>query len=173
VRLNDGRNELLRSRKQFDAIVVDVTPPIYSSGAVNLYSRDFFRLARKKLTKTGVFSIWIPKPCFESDYFMMLRSLKEVFPYVNVWNFPGMPGFLALASNEELDFNPRTLEERIKRGNVRQELPAVSPDFVMRTLFMNTAEVEGSSYVYPAITDDKPYTEFPLARFLAYSPVWY
>lgn len=173
VRLNDGRNELLRSRKQYDAIVVDVTPPIYSSGAVNLYSRDFFRIARGKLAKTGVFSLWIPKPCFESDYFMMLRSLKEVFPYVNVWNFPNMPGFLALASNEELDFSPKLLEERIKKGNVRQELPMVSAAFVNGTRFMNTAQVEGSSDAYPPITDDKPYTEFPLARFMAYSPVWY
>lgn len=173
VRLNDGRNELLRSRKQYDAIVVDVTPPIYSSGAVNLYSRDFFSMARTKLTKTGVFSIWIPKPCFESDYFMMLKSLKEVFPYVNVWNFPNMPGFLALASNEELDFSPKLLEERIKRGNVRQELPMMSAAFINGTRFMNTAQVEGSSDAYPAVTDDKPYTEFPLARFLAFSPMWY
>lgn len=173
VRLNDGRNELLRSRRQYDAIVVDVTPPIYSSGAVNLYSRDFFIMARAKLTKTGVFSIWIPKPCFESDYFMMLKSLKEVFPYVNVWNFPNMPGFLALASNEELDLNPKLLEERIKRGNVRQELPVMSAEFINRTRFMTTAQVEGSSEAYPAVTDDKPYTEFPLARFMAYSPVWY
>ncbi len=173
VRLNDGRNELLRSRKQYDAIVVDVTPPIYSSGAVNLYSRDFFRMARGKLTKTGVFSIWIPKPCFESDYFMMLRSLKEVFPYVNVWDFPNMPGFLALASEQELDFNPKLLEERIKRGNVRLELPSMSAAFINGTRFMNTEQVKGTSDAYPAITDDKPYTEFPLARFLAYSPVWY
>jgi spermidine synthase len=173
VRLNDGRNELLRSRKQYDAIVVDVTPPIYSSGAVNLYSRDFFKMARGKLSKTGVFSIWIPKPCFESDYFMMLKSLKEVFPFVNVWNFPNMPGFLALASNQELDFSPKLLEERIKRGNVRQELPIMSADFINKTRFMDTAQVEGSSAAYPAVTDDKPYTEFPLARFLAYSPVWY
>jgi hypothetical protein len=153
--------------------VVDVTPPIYSSGAVNLYSRDFFRMARTKLTKTGVFSIWIPKPCFESDYFMMLKSLKEVFPYVNVWNFPNMPGFLALASNEELDFSTKLLEERIKRGNVRLELPGMSAGFINGTRFMNTAQVEGLSEPYPAITDDKPYTEFPLARFMAFSPMWY
>jgi len=173
VRLNDGRNELLRSRERYDAIVVDVTPPIYSSGAVNLYSRDFFKLARAKLTKTGVFSIWIPKPCFESDYFMMLKSLKEVFPYVNVWNFPNMPGFLALASNEELDFSPKLLDERIKRGKVRLELPGMSAGFINGTRFMNTAQVEGLSEPYPAVTDDKPYTEFPLARFMAFSPMWY
>jgi spermidine synthase len=172
VRLNDGRNELLRSRKQYDAIVVDVTPPIYSSGAVNLYSRDFFRLARAKLTRTGVFSIWIPKPCFESDYFMILRSLKEVFPNVNVWNFPDMPGFLALASNEKLNFDPKLLQERINRGKVRQELPGVSPDFVIKTRFMDTAMAEGLSAQYPPVTDDRPYTEFPLVRLLAYSPVW-
>ncbi|OGR67640.1 MAG: hypothetical protein A2081_00835 [Elusimicrobia bacterium GWC2_61_19] len=172
VRLNDGRNELLRSRKLYDAIIVDVTPPIYSSGAVNVYSRDFFALARKKLSKTGVFSIWIPKPCFESDYYMMIKSLREVFPYVNVWSFPGLPGFLALASNNELDMNPATLEAHIKRGNVRKELPFMSARFIAGLRFMNNAQAEAAAAPYPAVTDDKPYTEFPLARFMAFSPVW-
>ena len=172
VRLNDGRNELLRSRKLYDAIIVDVTPPIYSSGSVNVYSRDFFRLARRKMTKTGVFSIWIPKPCFESDYFMMLRSLRETFPHVNVWNFPGLPGFLALASNEELTMDHKTLEARIKRGNLRREVPFVSPAFVTKLRFMDNRQVEEAAAAYPAVTDDRPYTEFPLARFMAFSPVW-
>lgn len=172
VRLNDGRNELLRSRKLYDAIVVDVTPPIYSSGAVNVYSRDFFTLARKKLSKTGVFSIWIPKPCFESDYYMMLKSLREVFPCVNVWSFPRLPGFLALASNNELDMDPAKLEARMKRGNVRKELPFVTARFITELRFMNNAQAEATAAPYPAVTDDKPYTEFPLARFMAFSPMW-
>lgn len=173
VRVNDGRNELLRSRRAFDAIIVDVTPPIYSSGAVNVYSRDFFKVARSKLTETGVLSLWIPLPCFESDYYMILRAMKDVFPQVNVWSFPGMPGYLALGSNAPLERRPQVLAERIKRGNVTYELPYVSPEFIIKTHVLNTAEVDKRSSPYPAVTDDKPYTEFPLARFMAYSPIWF
>jgi len=173
VRLNDGRNELLRSRKLYDAIAVDVTPPIYSSGAVNLYSRDFFRIARSKLTKNGVFSLWIPLPCFESDYYMILRALKDVFPEVNVWSFPRQPGFLALASDNKLEAAAKTLDERIKSGKVQSELPYVTARFMAETQIMNTAAVDAASAKYPAVTDDKPYTEFPLARFMAFSPMWY
>ncbi|MBU2574994.1 MAG: fused MFS/spermidine synthase [Elusimicrobia bacterium] len=173
VILNDGRNELLRTKKTYDAIVVDVTPPIYSSGAVNVYSRDFFKLARKKLSAGGVLSLWIPKPCFESDYFMILKSLKAVFSYVNVWSFPELPGFLALASNNELDMTPKTLEARIKRGRARLDLPPLSPEFISHYRIMTNDEVAAASAPYPAVTDDKPFTEFPLVRFLAFSPVWY
>jgi spermidine synthase len=173
VRLNDGRNELLRSRKLYDAIIVDVTPPIFSSGAVNLYSRDFFRITRSKLSKTGVLSLWIPLPCFESDYYMILRALKDVYPNVNVWRFPRQPGFLALASNSELEKDSRIMESRIKRGRVQQELPYVTARFMSDTHFMNTAAVDDRSALYPAVTDDRPYTEFPLARFMAFSPMWY
>jgi len=173
VRLNDGRNELLRSRKLYDAIVVDVTPPIYSSGAVNLYSRDFFRIARSKLSKDGVFSLWIPLPCFESDYYMILRSLKDVFPNVNVWSFPRQPGFLALASNKELEIDPKVMEGRIKTGRVQEELPYVTARFMADTQIMNTAAVDAKSAQYPPVTDDRPYTEFPLVRFLAFSPMWF
>lgn len=172
VRLNDGRNELLRHRGTFDAIIVDVTPPIYSSGAVNLYSRDFFKIARSKLSQDGMLSLWIPLPCFESDYHMILRALKDVFPHVNVWSFPRQPGFLALASNKELEKDPKILEKRLKRGKVQSELPYVTTRFMAETHLMDTAMAEAASLPYPAVTDDKPYTEFPLARFMAYSPMW-
>ena len=172
VRINDGRNELLRSRRLYDAIIVDVTPPIYSSGAVNVYSREFFKLSRSKLSNNGVLSLWIPLPCFESDFYMILRSLKDVFPNVNVWSFPRMPGFLALASNKKLETDPKVLENRIKRGNVRYGLPYVSARFIADTLIMDTVSVDAKSSLYPAVTDDRPYTEFPLARFMAFSPVW-
>ncbi|MBI4801701.1 MAG: fused MFS/spermidine synthase [Elusimicrobia bacterium] len=172
VILNDGRNELLMTKKIYDAIVIDVTPPIYSSGAVNVYSRDFFQLAGKKLSAGGVLSLWIPKPCFESDYFMILKSLKAVFPYVNVWAFPKNPGFLALASNNELDMTPKTLEARIKRGRARLDIPQLSAETISRFRIMKNDEVAADSAPYPEVTDDKPFTEFPLARFLAYSPVW-
>ncbi len=171
--LNDGRNELLRTKKIYDAIVVDVTPPIYSSGAVNVYSRDFFALARKRLSQTGILSLWIPKPCFESDYFMILKSIKAVFPYANVWNFPELPGFLVLASNNELDLDAKKLEARIKKGNVRLDIPPASADFINFYRSMKNDQVEANIAQYPPVTDDKPYTEFPLARFLAYSPMWY
>ncbi len=173
VRLNDGRNELLRSRALYDAIIVDVTPPIYSSGAVNLYSRDFFKIARSKLSERGVFSLWIPLPCFESDFYMILRAMKDVFPHVNVWRFPGQPGFLALASCAPFSADFKTLERRIKNGKVQSELPYVTAKFMAETRIMNTDSVDKESRQYPAVTDDRPYTEFPLARLMAYSPMWY
>ena len=173
VRINDGRNELLRSRRLYDSVVVDVTPPIYSSGAVNLYSRDFFKIVRSRLTKTGILSLWIPLPCFESDYYMILRSLKDVFPEVKVWSFPKQPGFLALASANKIEADAKTLEARIKRGRVQTELPYLTSRFMTETLIMDTLQVEASSARYPAVTDDRPYTEFPLARFMAFSPMWY
>lgn len=172
VLINDGRNQLLRSRRLYDAIIVDVTPPIYSSGAVNVYSRDFFRIARSKLSENGVLSLWIPLPCFKSDYYMILRALKDVFPQVNVWSFPNQPGFLALASNNVLETDLKVLESRILRGKVRLELPYVSASFMAGTQIMNTAAVEEATAPYPAVTDDRPYTEFPLARLMASSPMW-
>lgn len=173
VRVNDGRNELLRSRRAYDAIIVDVTPPIYSSGAVNVYSRDFFEVARSRLTETGVLSLWIPTPCFESDYYMILRALKDVFPQVNVWSFPDRPGFLALASNRPLVSDPKVLAQRIKRGRVNAELPFVTPEFIIKTHRLSSGEADRLSAPYPPVTDDRPYTEFPLARFMAYSPMWF
>ena len=41
-------------------------------------TREFFQLAHDRLTEDGIFTLWVPLPCFESDFGMILRSLGEV-----------------------------------------------------------------------------------------------
>ncbi|MEK7747150.1 MAG: hypothetical protein AAB576_10825, partial [Elusimicrobiota bacterium] len=63
--VEDGRNHLLRSRRRYDSIIVDASPPLYSAGTANLYSREFLALARGRLTEQGIFTLWLPLYSFE------------------------------------------------------------------------------------------------------------
>jgi spermidine synthase len=59
VKVSDGRHELLRTQKQFDLITLEPPPPS-ASGVVNLYSRDFYELAKSKLAPDGLLAQWWP-----------------------------------------------------------------------------------------------------------------
>jgi spermidine synthase len=58
VRLEDGRNLLVVEREPYDMITVELTS-IWFAGAANLYNREFYEVASRKLAHDGVLSQWI------------------------------------------------------------------------------------------------------------------
>ena len=61
IRLRDGRRELLRSLDSYDLITLEPPPPS-AAGVVNLYSRDFYKLAAARLRTNGLLAQWLPLP---------------------------------------------------------------------------------------------------------------
>jgi len=61
IRLADGRHELLRSVESWDLITLEPPPPS-AAGVVNLYSREFYELARRRLAPGGMVAQWWPLP---------------------------------------------------------------------------------------------------------------
>ena len=55
--VDDGRHFLLASRGGYDEIVVDGSPPVYAAQTVNLYTREFLALARKRLNPGGMMAL--------------------------------------------------------------------------------------------------------------------
>ena len=58
VRLEDGRNLLAIDTGRYDVITVELTS-IWFAGAANLYNREFYETAAKRLTPGGVLSQWV------------------------------------------------------------------------------------------------------------------
>jgi spermidine synthase len=181
--VDDGRNFLLLHPKQFDVITVDPAPPLYSAGAVNLYSREFFRLCRDRLRPGGVMCLWVPE-ANAPEVRAILRTFIEVFDEATIWNSPlreVLGGCYLIGARRPI----REIAERVRRG-FRD--PAVAADLAewdhscdqpekILDLFLG----EGRDLAplladAPVITDDRPYTEFPLWRALLgrgdyYSPL--
>jgi spermidine synthase len=84
----DGRNHLLRSRDQWDVIVSEPSNP-WISGVSNLFTREFYQTARKRLAGRGLFGQWFHYYNMEpADVKIELATFAEVFPYVSVWTVP-------------------------------------------------------------------------------------
>jgi len=164
VFVEDGRSYLLRARRRYDVIIADASPPLYSAGAVNLYSREFLELARAHLEKDGIFALWLPTGAFESDYGQILRGAADVFAHIAVWRAPGMPGFLVLGSERAFAWPAGELERRLKTR--LPSAPAnVSEASIRAGLSPDEEALRAYARRFAPVTDDQPSVEFPLPRF--------
>jgi spermidine synthase len=96
--LEDGRNVLLTSREPaYDLITIEVTN-VWFAGSTNLYSREFYELARKRLRPDGVLQQWVQLHHIGSyEVASTLSTLRAVFPYVGLW-FRGNQGMMVASA---------------------------------------------------------------------------
>jgi SAM-dependent methyltransferase len=80
----DGRNYLLCTRKSYDVISCDPTHPSLGSGA--LYTRDFYRLCRKRLRPGGILTLYLPfHQIRPADFRRLLNTFRQEFPQCGLW----------------------------------------------------------------------------------------
>jgi spermidine synthase len=79
--VDDGRRFLERTSERFDLIVIDPPPPVQAAASSLLYSREFYRTAKKRLRPGAILAQWLPE--FDNDtLFAVVLAIKEQFPYV-------------------------------------------------------------------------------------------
>src|SRR5207247_417982 len=105
----------------------------------------------------------------ETEVRMILRTFLEVFPDATLWSGPIIPGFYLLGGKRE----QAVIEARLR--NLYQN-PVLHADLVewdysidtpQRLLSLRLCDHQGLALLAdgaPIITDDRPYTEFPLWR---------
>jgi spermidine synthase len=166
VFVNDGRNFVLTSRDAYDAIVIDASPPIFSEGTVNLYSREFLELCRRRLTAGGILCLWIPVPCFESDFWRIARGFTRTFPHTFAWTYPGCPGVYLMASAQPFARDRATIAARLRERRLTEIAPWIPAEVFELPWKLEDDEIRRYAERFDAVTDDRPTTEFPLGRFL-------
>jgi spermidine synthase len=129
IEINDGRNHLLFTHEKYDIITVDPSPPLYSSGMVNLYTPEFFHLCRDRLTPKGVMCMWFFLPsCHTSEFQMLLKSFMTVFPHTTIWRSPHIKGVFAIGTKEKLQINKKTLRNSQRTWRLVKDGPVLSDD---------------------------------------------
>ena len=89
--LEDARNYLASTAAEYDVISTDCTDLRYKSNA-NLYTVDYFTLARRRLRPGGVVTVWMPLGGLGGDTFRMaIRTFRQVFPHTTVWYMANQP----------------------------------------------------------------------------------
>ncbi|MBI3932651.1 MAG: spermidine synthase [Acidobacteria bacterium] len=94
VHVEDGRFFLLTTRERFD-IVTGEPPPPKHAGIVNLYTKEYFRVIRDRLTERGVVTYWLPVyQMEEQEARAVVRGFCDVFGDCSLWTGSGLEWLL-------------------------------------------------------------------------------
>ena len=157
VRVDDGRNYLLLTPERYDVVTADIIQPIHA-GAGNLYSREYFRLARGVLRDGGLMMQWIGQREPE-HYTLIMRTFLEVFPHATLWS----DGSLLVGSTRPLRISREAFERQIADPETRFAVTRVGLDSFDALRARYTAgpdEMRRFVGAGPVLTDDRPVLEY-------------
>lgn len=162
VRLRDGRRELQASTERYDLITLEPPPPS-AAGIVNLYSRDFYRLAGARLNANGMVAQWLPLPTQnEDDTRALVRSFTDVFPYAALWTTE-LHETLLVGSYDPIALDLPTIRRRLsdpKLASALSEVGVDSAEALLATYVTNRAGLMRFAGDVPPVTDDRPAIEY-------------
>jgi len=157
IRMGDGRNFLLTTDRKYDLITTDTIQPL-DAGSTNLYSAEYYRLARASLKPNGVMAQWIA-PHDDYQYKTMLRTYLSVFPYVTLW----LTADLVIGSNEPIELDLAETARRFESPKARAALLQGGfgkVEDVAAAFVATREEIEAFVGPGPILSDDRPFIEY-------------
>ena len=168
---NDGRNFLLLSPDKYDIIIVDPSPPVYNAGTVNLYTQEFFTLCKEHLTPGGIMCLWFPGGS-QQDNLSISKTFNSVFSNMTIWKGPHKWGFYLFGTLTPTNIDRSKIEQAFTNPRLTEDLREFDNVCVTSEQLLNLLELRDGQELdnivknAPIITDNYPYTEFPLWRYL-------
>jgi spermidine synthase len=162
IRMRDGRRELLQNAQRYDLITLEPPPPS-ASGVVNLYSRDFYKLAVSRLQPNGLFAQWLPLATQnDEDTRSLVRSFLDVFPYATLWTTE-LHEMLLIGSLSPIELNMNRINQRFGQPPVSdalKEAGIASPAALLATWVTGRDGLERYAGTALPVTDDRPRIEY-------------
>jgi spermidine synthase len=165
---DDGRNFLLMHPKKYDVITIDPAPPVWSAGTVNLYTTEFFALCKERLNEDGITCLWIP-PAPSTEVKMIMKSFITVYPNTTAYRGPYFPGFYMIGYTGRNDINLQRFQDAASEEAIMSDLNewdkvAATPTDLLKLKIKDPAELASFLDGVKQVSDDHPYTEFPIWR---------
>jgi spermidine synthase len=188
ARVGDGRNFLTQRSDKFDVIVSEPSNP-WLTGVSNLFTREYFRLVKKRLADHGIFCQWAQ--LYEMapwNIKTILGTVRSEFPYVYVFAAEDWSSDTVLIGSLDplpLDYDvvARAFQDPVTRAEARRG-GFQSPHDVFAYVLLGPDELEAFTAGAPVNTDDNARIEFAAPRDLlgyakfepyranVYGPMW-
>jgi len=172
--IEDGRNFVAHTKNMYDIITLEPSPP-EEAGIVNLYTREFYQLCKKRLNKDGVMSQWLPlyntRP---NETMRIIKTFISVFPNSLLWY--NSADLLLLGFNGGIHIDVEKISRRLQNKQVYDSLslsylgyPKYNLNHIdnfLAGLLMGPEELREISQSVSAYTDNHPDLEFSAFSFL-------
>jgi spermidine synthase len=120
VHLDDGRNVLLFADRSYDLITIELSS-VWFAGSSNLYSQEFYALAKRRLEQGGVLQQWVQLHHIGArEVGVIVRTLRSVFAHVAF--FEGGSQGILVASDSPLLASRARLAALEQRPDIRATL---------------------------------------------------
>jgi len=166
----DGRNFLLARQRKYDVIICDPSD-VWVAGVANLFTREFYELARSRLKPGGVFVQWWHTHALHPDEMkLIVGTLRRVFPYSSYWR-PNFGDVIVVGTPEPLAWDYERIRTRYETvPGVAEDLRGVGlwhPISVFAAFVLEGRDLEKLvADVREDHRDDRPVVEYRAPRFL-------
>jgi spermidine synthase len=166
----DGRNALLARGKSYDVIISDPSD-VWVAGVGNLFTREFYELARDHLRTDGVMVQWFHMHALQPENMkLIVATFRSVFPDASFWR-PNRGDIILVGTRNGVPWDYTRLRERF------ENVPGVKDDMVGAGLWhpiamfaafvADGAELEAMlAEIHTLHTDERPVIEFEAPRAL-------
>jgi spermidine synthase len=121
--LLDGRTWLTAGPRAYDVIISEPSNP-WQTGNANLFTREHFLAARRRLKPGGLLCQWLPYYRMPAaDFRAAVKTFSEVFPLTTLW-ISG-PDALMVGSLDPVTWDLARLQARFEAERVRTHLSEV------------------------------------------------
>lgn len=130
IKINDARESLLLNDARYDVIVSQPSHP-WLMGASNIMNRDFFEIAKSRLSKNGIHGQWVP--LFKIDVATLrsiIKAYTDTFEYVISFADTSTRDFLMFGSNKPIVIENAAIQEQIGNRDVKRVLARHNIDSV-------------------------------------------
>jgi len=173
ILINDGRNHVVASKKEYDVIISQPSNP-WISGVNNLFTLEAFRLFQNRLSPGGLACQWIQyyemRP---EDLFSLLRTFAEVFAHVDVFR-AARGDLLLVGSSRPFPFDREEIDRRMHSSPNEAIFRTIglseAADLLASYLFTIERERENDAWKavrdFPLNRDDNMLIEFSMPRHM-------
>ncbi len=170
VLIGDGRNFMTQSDSRYDVIVSEPSNP-WITGVSNLFTIDYWKLAKSRLAEDGVFCQWaqlyeLSQPNIKT----LLRSFVSVFPHTYIFAAEHLSSDVILvATRKPLPLDLLRLRRNFDNPVLRAELHRAqvdSPEEILADLLLTPDEIPAFTVGAVINTDDNARIEFAAPRDL-------
>lgn len=162
--ITDARQYILYNEKLYDIITSEPSVPSEAMAA-NLFTREFYELASKRLRPDGIMCQWVPGWVFNRDQLRAaIKTFRTVFPYVYVYKVKASRDFIMLGSKGPLNSAPSTgvfIPSHLPPQLEMKKIGDIGPLFEIELVrdAESVKEILDMTHI-PVITDDRPLLEF-------------
>ena len=168
VILEDGRNHITLTKKNYDVIISEPSNP-WISGIGALFTQDFYKLANSRLKPDGIMCIWMHTNMSPESFKSISRAFLSVFPHVTMWESIVGDDYLLIGSQKPYSLpyeKVKRLLENPVQGRELKRLGISSVRDLMGLLVMDQDELKKFSDGAPIHTDDNSLLEFGAPEYI-------